>query len=140
MLFDVCVCVLSNLLFYIIGCVIYLYQGQLYIEAQGDNTSEQVLSIMIDEKSHNLAPISIIQYAYQTETPIILNDAYQEGKFSYDPYLRQSKLKSVMCLPVINQQKVVGVLYLENNLMAGVFTSERLEVLKLICSQVRPKH
>lgn len=40
-----------------------------------------------------------------------------------------------MCTPIIHQGELFGLLYLENNLAVGAFTSERLEVLKILSSQ-----
>jgi diguanylate cyclase (GGDEF)-like protein len=52
-----------------------------------------------------------------------------------DVYLEQNTPRSILCLPILNQGKLVALLYLENNITAGVFTPERLELLKLLCAQ-----
>jgi two-component system sensor histidine kinase ChiS len=66
---------------------------------------------------------------------LVLKDAVREGKFINERYIVENKPKSILCTPLINQGKLIGILYLENNLTEGAFTSERLEVLNLLSSQ-----
>jgi PAS domain S-box-containing protein len=80
-------------------------------------------------------PESIIQYAIRTHEAVILNDATREGNFINDPYIQNHQTQSLLCLPLLNQSKLVGVLYLENQLAAGVFTPERSQVLHLLSTQ-----
>ena len=55
--------------------------------------------------------------------------------FAADPYIRQRQARSILCLPLITQAKLIGVLYLENNLAPRVFAPGRIAVLKLLASQ-----
>jgi GAF domain-containing protein len=55
--------------------------------------------------------------------------------YSEDEYLRQKRTRSVLCVPIVNQTKLVGALYLENNLTACVFTPDRVAVLQFLASQ-----
>jgi len=71
----------------------------------------------------------------RTRDSVILDDASAQIPFSADEYVRQKHARSVLCLPLVKQAKLVGVLYLENNLAPGVFTSAKLAVLKLLASQ-----
>ena len=71
----------------------------------------------------------------RTQESVILDDASAQNPFSADPYIRQHQARSILCLPLINQAKLIGVLYLENNLTARVFTPARIAVLKLLASQ-----
>jgi signal transduction histidine kinase/CheY-like chemotaxis protein len=66
---------------------------------------------------------------------VILDDASAQSAFSADEYIRQNRLRSVLCLPLIKQTTLIGVLYLENNLSSRVFTPARSAVLKLLASQ-----
>ena len=66
---------------------------------------------------------------------MILDDAAAETAFAADPYIRQRQARSILCLPLINQAKLIGVLYLENNLAPRVFAPARIAVLKLLASQ-----
>jgi len=80
-------------------------------------------------------PFSAINYVERTLEPIILTNASQEGIFTHDPYIVKHQAKSVLGLPIVYQAKLIGILYLENNLATGAFTKQRLEVLKLLTSQ-----
>jgi PAS domain S-box-containing protein len=65
----------------------------------------------------------------------ILDDAAAQSPFAADPYLRQRRARSILCLPLINQAKLIGALYLENTLTARAFAPARSAVLKLLASQ-----
>ncbi|MBE8991693.1 PAS domain S-box protein [Nostoc sp. LEGE 12450] len=80
-------------------------------------------------------PESIIQYVIRTLKPVTLNDATREGAFINEPYIQQNQPQSIFCLPLLNQAKLVGVLYLENRLAAGVFTPKRSQILQLLSTQ-----
>ena len=66
---------------------------------------------------------------------MILDDASSQNPFSADPYIVQRRARSILCLPLINQAKLTGILYLENNLTPHVFTPDRVTVLKVLGSQ-----
>ena len=80
-------------------------------------------------------PESIIHYVVRASESVILDDALVQNPFWNDDYFRKHQLRSVLCLPLIKQTKVIGVLYLENNLAPYVFTPTRIAVLKLLASQ-----
>jgi len=83
----------------------------------------------------NDLPESILRYVNSTRESVILDDARISNLFSEDDYVRAKRPKSVFCLPVIKQAKLIGALYLENNLTPGAFTSNRIAVLKLLAVQ-----
>lgn len=83
----------------------------------------------------NRLPESIVQYVIRTHESIVLNDATREGNFTNDPYMQRSQTRSLLCLPLLNQSQLVGVLYLENQLATGAFTPDRSQVLKLLSAQ-----
>jgi PAS domain S-box-containing protein len=80
-------------------------------------------------------PESLLRYVIRTQQSVTLADALTENLFSEDEYIRRKRPRSVFCLPLIKQRKLMGVLYLENNLAPGVFTPNRLATLELIASQ-----
>src|SRR6187549_1926465 len=71
----------------------------------------------------------------RTHESVILDDASSANPFSSDSYFVQYRVHSILCLPLLNQAKFSGVLYLENNLAPRVFTSDRITVLKVLVSQ-----
>jgi PAS domain S-box-containing protein len=80
-------------------------------------------------------PESVLHYVIRTRESIILDDALAQNPFSADEYICQKRARSVLCLPLVKQSKLIGVLYLENNLASHVFTPERISVLELLASQ-----
>ncbi|GGA29904.1 AAA family ATPase [Okeania sp. KiyG1] len=80
-------------------------------------------------------PASIVRTVQRTKKPIILNHGVQDTHLASDTYLIQQQPKSLFCNPILNQGQLIGILYLENNLSAGAFSSERVELLNLVCSQ-----
>jgi PAS domain S-box-containing protein len=80
-------------------------------------------------------PESVVQYVARTRESVILDDASAQNPFSTDPYVREHHARSILCLPLVNQTQLVGVLYLENNLAPHVFTTTRIAVLKVLASQ-----
>jgi len=80
-------------------------------------------------------PEAILHHVLRARESIILDDAAAQNPFSADSYIHQREARSIFCLPLIAQAKLVGALYLENNLTARVFASARIAVLKLLASQ-----
>jgi PAS domain S-box-containing protein len=80
-------------------------------------------------------PESVLQYVIRTRESVILDDAAEPTLFSADVYVRQRRPRSVLCLPLVKQAKLVGALYLENNLTPHAFTTGRIAVLELLASQ-----
>jgi signal transduction histidine kinase len=62
-------------------------------------------------------------------------DESSQPFFAGDPYIIRCQPKSILCTPILNQGKLIGLLYLENNLTTGAFTSDRVEVLRYLCVQ-----
>jgi PAS domain S-box-containing protein len=112
--------------------------GEWVIEASCElNNGEKVCATRVLQSIPiaNHLPESIIHYVIRTHESVILNDATREGNFINDPYIQQNQIQSLLCLPLLNQSKLLGVLYLENQLATGVFTPERSQVLHLLSTQ-----
>jgi PAS domain S-box-containing protein len=80
-------------------------------------------------------PESAFHYVLRTREAVLLHDASAENAFSGDPYIRQRRPRSVLCMPLIKQTRLVGFLYLENSLTSGVFSPARMTLLKLLASE-----
>jgi PAS domain S-box-containing protein len=78
---------------------------------------------------------AVLHYALHTRESVILDDAATDPVFATDSYIRQRRAQSILCLPLINQSKLMGVFYLENNLAPRVFTPAWISVLRLVASQ-----
>jgi GAF domain-containing protein len=80
-------------------------------------------------------PESLLRYVIRTRLSVILEEASSQSLFSEDPYIIQRRPRSVLCLPLMKQAKLMGVLYLEHTLAPSVFTAKRLALLELLASQ-----
>ncbi|WP_243751510.1 ATP-binding protein [Paraburkholderia sp. BL10I2N1] len=80
-------------------------------------------------------PQSVLQYVIRTRECVLLDDASADSVYSKDEYVGREGSRSVLCLPIVRQTRLVGALYLENNLAPFVFTSDRVAVLQLLASQ-----
>jgi PAS domain S-box-containing protein len=80
-------------------------------------------------------PESVLHYVIRTRESVILDDALAQNSFSADEYICRKHARSVLCAPVVRQAKLIGMLYLENNLAPHVFTPARISVLELLVSQ-----
>ena len=119
-------------------------ENNLVIEAQGiaeenqDNDIKVLESISIDSISDNFLPVvptKIINYVARTSEVVVLENAMNNNRFSQDDYVIGYQSKSILCLPLINKAELKGIVYLENNLAEGVFTDERIELLKILSAQ-----
>jgi len=80
-------------------------------------------------------PTAIVQYVTRTGESVVIGNATSAELFTKDPYIVRAKPRSVLCAPLVNQGRRVGVVYLENNLVEDAFTAERLQVLELLSAQ-----
>ncbi len=125
------------------GFLLLETNGQWHIEAEGNVNQEtvQVLqshTLMPSADAENpvsLLPVSIIQYVAMSKKAILLDNACERGRFIHDQTIIQGQIKSVLCAPILYQCKLAGILYLENRLVEGAFTTDRLDVLQILSSQ-----
>ncbi|AFZ09943.1 adenylate/guanylate cyclase with GAF and PAS/PAC sensors [Oscillatoria nigro-viridis PCC 7112] len=119
-----------------IGYLILSSQGKLLIEAEGAINSEQmtILQSIPVEYCQELSS-AIVNYVARTQESVVLDDATRSGQFTNDPYIQKNQPKSILCVPLIYQSQIVSIVYLENNLTAGAFTPERVELLKVLSGQ-----
>ena len=80
-------------------------------------------------------PLQLIHYVYKTREHVVLENASLFGLFVDDPYIRESKPKSVLSFPICHQNQLIGILYLENNLISHAFTEEHIQTLTMLSSQ-----
>jgi predicted ATPase/signal transduction histidine kinase/tRNA A-37 threonylcarbamoyl transferase component Bud32 len=118
------------------GFLLMPQSGKLVIQAaasveSSDITVEQCPTVA----PGSVLPITVINYVERTHSDVVLSEATKEGLFTQDSYIKRQKVRSVLCTPILNQSKLVGILYLENNLTSEAFSTTRLEVLKMLSSQ-----
>ena len=109
------------------------------IEAEGSAENDEIVilqSLPINsrkgETTQPRLPASIINHVVETEKTLVLNEAAKQGEFKDDAYIVATQPKSILCMPLIHQDKLSGILYLENNWQCKAFTSEHLKVLEIL--------
>ena len=118
------------------GLLIFPGGAEQRVEAEATTSGDAVV-VRVREASlsDSALPGAIVNYVVRTRENVILDDASVENPFSTEPYIVQRQARALLCLPLVNQARLIGVLYLENNLAPGVFTPTRIAVLKLLASQ-----
>ena len=118
------------------GFLLMPKSGKLVIQAaasvqSADIAVEQCPTVAPGE----VLPMTVINYVERTHSDVLLSEATKEGLFTQDSYIKRQKVRSALCTPILNQSKLVGILYLENNLTSEAFSTTRLEILKMLSSQ-----
>jgi predicted ATPase/signal transduction histidine kinase len=113
------------------GALLLPYGEQLSVVAVSGTAPEGAAADL--EKAH--LPWSLVSYVRRTREHVLVDDASQPHPFSSDAWLARGQVRSVLCLPLLRQEELRGVLYLENSLAANAFTPTRLSLLGHIASQ-----
>jgi PAS domain S-box-containing protein len=116
------------------GLLLLSHGDLLRLEAEASTRGDDIV-VRRQNASATELPASIAQYVLRTRDTLILGDASVDPTYASDPYVREHKAKSILCLPLATDAKVTGALYLENNLVPHVFTPDRVAVLKVLASQ-----
>ncbi|HRX17312.1 MAG TPA: SpoIIE family protein phosphatase, partial [Spirochaetota bacterium] len=119
------------------GCLILSEGGALSIEAESrvSNSIDTALKSEIIRENTTSVPVSITNYVSRKRKAVILDDALTTPLFSSDIYIISNACRSILCLPIVHRENFAGLLYLENNLAQGVFSSSRVRLLELVCAQ-----
>lgn len=119
-------------------------RGMLFIERDGkwivgaDNTVQegQGLRYKFLQELGKQLPVSIIEYVLKTRESLLIDNVSLESTFSEDPYVKLMGLHGVLCFPLIQQGKVTGVLYLENQASYKPFAAENVELVRMLTGQL----
>ncbi|MEH1916545.1 AAA family ATPase [Nostoc sp.] len=122
------------------GYLLLEYEQNLAIEVEAKfNPQAEKFNVyrpVLDGEISQVIPQSILNYVQRTQETVILQNATEQNLFSKDEYVIQNQPKSVLCLPIARQSKLLGILYLENNLISSAFTQEKLSVLEILTVQI----
>ncbi|MCL6702845.1 ATP-binding sensor histidine kinase [Pseudomonas sp. T1.Ur] len=118
------------------GLLILLDHGEPRIVAEA-TTEMGATQLCLKSTGLNatFAPESVVNHVLRSGESVVLDNAATHIVFAADPYIQHHRARSVLCLPLMNQAKLTGALYLENNLAVQVFISTRITTLKLLASQ-----
>jgi PAS domain S-box-containing protein len=118
------------------GLLVLARGAELRVAAEAATCGDATVVQLRDQPmTADALPESVLHYVMRARESMILDDAAAQSPFSEDQYIRQRRSRSIVCLPLINQAELIGVLYLENNLAPRVFAPARIAVLKLLASQ-----
>lgn|GEM_PF-4227007 len=122
-------------------CYLTKKTSKFTLEIEGFTKGNKIEILHESPQKYEL-PDSIIYYVQRSKEMIILDNAsrhttnIESGKYIQDAYITQNQSKSILCMPVMSKGEAIGILYLENNLVEGAFNSQRVEILKVISSQL----
>lgn len=116
------------------GWLILEKNGQWLIEAEGDVESKEVK--ILQSLPMDALPVAIINAAIYNKQSIVLDNAAKSTEFAADHYVQLTQPKSILCMPLLNQGNLIGLLYLENNLATNAFTETRINILTMLTSQI----
>lgn len=119
------------------GLILLQRGDRLRIEAAGTagGTHVDVMQGLDVSAAENVSQ-AIIAYVARAATPVVLDDASLSGTFGADPHIASGKVKSLLCAPILSQSRLVGIVYLENDLATASFDHARLEVLQILLTQI----
>ncbi|WP_375471354.1 AAA family ATPase [uncultured Nostoc sp.] len=116
------------------AALLVLEQGNLVVKAVA-TIKEGVTLVSVPLSSSENIPIALVNYVKHSLKTVVLDDATAKDDFITDQYFMQQQPKSVLCTPILRHGQLIGLLYLENKLTIGAFTSDRTEVIQLLCAQ-----
>ena len=117
------------------GILLLPHDGELHIAAEAMIGDDGVKVTLRTAKEVRHLPEAVLSHAVQYKEAVILNDATVDNDYGHDAYIGTAQPRSVLCLPLMRQQQLVGVLYLENNLLPDIFNTARLLMLQVLASQ-----
>jgi predicted ATPase/signal transduction histidine kinase/tRNA A-37 threonylcarbamoyl transferase component Bud32 len=117
-------------------CVLMLLRGNhLLLEGLITVGTKPVVLQRIPVEDSQEIPLKLIYKVKHNSLLVVLLDATADPTLANDPYIMSQQPKSILCSPILHQGKLLGILYLENNLVTGAFTSDRVELINLLCAQ-----
>jgi predicted ATPase/signal transduction histidine kinase/GAF domain-containing protein/tRNA A-37 threonylcarbamoyl transferase component Bud32 len=118
------------------GFLISSKNDQLFLEVAVNAVDWQVTQQNLPVRDIKNLPNTVINYVARTQEIVVINNAKKDNRFQSDSYLISHQIKSALSIPIISQSKLLGIIYLENNLVSGAFTEDRLEILRLLSYQI----
>ncbi|ONG56061.1 hypothetical protein BKE38_06945 [Pseudoroseomonas deserti] len=123
------------------GLLILPRSGELRVAAEAELSAEGIAVTIHEARAGDAAltedavPLAVIGQALETQAAVLIGDAGQPHGFLDDPWFAARPTRSVLCLPLLRQARLAGLLFLENRLAPHVFTEARLTVLRLLAAQ-----
>ncbi len=121
------------------GYLLLASEDALALEASASADEEHgrlLPSVPLESESAGalLSP-PIVHFVSRTRERLVLADASREGAYVLDPSVRALETRSLLCAPLLDKGRLIGVIYLVNDMVVGAFTPQRVEVVTLMASQ-----
>ncbi|GAB4352603.1 MAG: hypothetical protein Fur0042_21160 [Cyanophyceae cyanobacterium] len=116
------------------GHLIFVDGQQLTIEASIETHPDRI-EVLQSHPLQGRVPLSVVTTVLRTRQPLLLDCAYTTPGFERDPYLQKHQTQAILCMPLINQGESIGMLYLENNLLARAFGPHLVQTLEILAAQ-----
>ena len=121
------------------GVLILSHDDRLWLAAQGNTETNESRIFhsrpVADLAGDEMLCSSVVNFSARTRESVVLGDAANEGGFIQDPYVARHRPRSILCTPLLNKNRLDGLIYLENNLISHAFTPDRIDALKLLSIQ-----
>ncbi|MBA3662409.1 MAG: AAA family ATPase [Gammaproteobacteria bacterium] len=118
------------------GLIILENTDTLVVAAEGYANNKDVKLLQnVPLNERNDLPTKLIAYVKNSHEEVVISNASADGRFMGDPYIMTKQPKSILCIPIMKQKNLIGILYLENNLVEDAFKKELLQVLNLLATQ-----
>ncbi|TYQ31106.1 AAA family ATPase [Pseudanabaena sp. UWO310] len=116
------------------GALLMPREHQWYVEALATiDSPAQVETIELPRSQE--VPHSLINNVKRSLQTVVIDNAVLHPSLAADAYILQKQPKSLLCTPILQQGKLIAILYLENQIATGAFTSDRLRVIEILCTQ-----
>lgn len=121
------------------GCVLFknVNDGEFYVEAVKKDGADDIIitdSLALSESSEFCT--EIVQYVIRTHEIIVVSNAMKNSFYKNYDYIKRMCAKSILCVPIIYQNDLNGIIYLENNLVENAFDCQRIEIIQILSSQI----
>jgi PAS domain S-box-containing protein len=118
------------------GLLILPREDELWIEAEATAVRDAItVNMRQEDASRAQVPQAVLRYVMRTHDRVLLDDTAPQSPFSADEHIKEKRCRSLLCIPLIKQSSLIGILYLENGRTSQVFTPARVTVLELLASQ-----
>ena len=127
------------------GALIVDHNGDLIVEIMGAiagaaGTESNPKTPLLPQEAVALAQCqhlatATVRYASRTQEVVLWHAADGQHRFDSDAYIASAEPKAILCFPIMYQDGLFGIIYLENTLSSHAFTDEHLEVLRLLSAR-----
>jgi PAS domain S-box-containing protein len=117
------------------GSLLRIRGDELVVEVTARIDRGQTLVALGTEQGAAQVPSTIVSFVRRTRDVVLIDDLLEDRVFAADPHFARSGVRSVLCVPIIKQGLLIGALYLENTILSGAFTPDKLAVVEMLSSQ-----